>query len=229
MSLTPNKTRKLVIVGDSAFAEIAYEYFTHDSSYEVKAFSVETPFLKKDRLFGLPVVPLETLEQTYPAKDHEVFVAVTYLQLNRVRARLCRQAKAKGFRLASYVSSKAFIWPNVQLGEHCFIFEHNVVQPFVRLGEDVILWSGNHIGHHSVIGSHVFIASHVVISGFVEVGDFCFFGVNVTVINNLKIHRDCWIGPGITLMKEAPAGSFYKPGRAVPEPVSALEKFGVKE
>ena len=35
------KHRKLIIVGDSAFAQVAYEFFTHDSEYEVVAFSVE--------------------------------------------------------------------------------------------------------------------------------------------------------------------------------------------
>ena len=35
------KTKKLVIVGDSAFAEIAREDFDADSTYEVVAFSVE--------------------------------------------------------------------------------------------------------------------------------------------------------------------------------------------
>ena len=33
--------RKIVIVGDGEFAEIACEYFTHDSPHEVVAFAVE--------------------------------------------------------------------------------------------------------------------------------------------------------------------------------------------
>src|SRR5262245_48485273 len=182
-----HKERKLILVGDGAFAEVAYEYFTADTPYEVVAFAVEQAYLKRDRLFGLPVVPFEALERHYPPAGHHFFAALVYTQLNRLRARLYREAKAKGYTPASYVSPRAFVWPNVRLGEHCFIFEGNVVQPFVTIGDDVVLWSGNHIGHHSRIGDHCFISSHVVVSGFCDVGPHCFFGVNSTLGDNVTV------------------------------------------
>ncbi len=222
------KTRKLVIVGDSAFAEIAYEYFTHDSPYEVVAFSVEAEYLKKQSLFGLPVVPFETLEEAYSPRDHEVYAANAYTQLNRLRTRLSQEGKAKGFKLASYVSSRAFVWRNVELGEHCFIFEDNTVQPFVKVGNNVVMWSGNHIGHHSTVKDNCFISSHVVISGFVEVGENCFLGVNSTIANNIKIGKDCWIGPDVTIIKDTEEASFYKPPKSEVGRTSTLDYFKVK-
>jgi sugar O-acyltransferase (sialic acid O-acetyltransferase NeuD family) len=196
------KTKQLVIIGDSAFAEIAYEYFTHDSEYEVVAFSVEQAYLTRDTLFGLPVVPFETLEQQYPPAQHAFYAALVYTERNRLRARLYQEAKAKGYQPASYISSRAFVWRNCKIGEHCFIFENNVVQPFVTLGDNVVLWSGNHIGHHSTIGDHCFISSHVVISGFVNVGASCFMGVNSTVANNLTIGADCLVGASAVILSD---------------------------
>lgn len=223
-----NKSHKLVIVGDSAFAEVAYEYFTHDSDYEVVGFSVEREFLKKETLFGLPVVPFEIIQEKFDPEKHDAFVAIVYTQLNRLRTRLCADAKKKGFSLASYVSSKAFVWPNAEIGEHCFIFEDNTVQPFVKLCDNVVLWSGNHIGHHSVIGANCFISSHVVISGFAEIGENCFIGVNATVSNNIKIARDCWIGPGVTITKDTDKASFCRPVTVEPAKVSTYRFFKVK-
>ena len=194
------KKHKLIIVGNTAFAEIAYEYFTHDSGYEVVAFSVEKDYLKQDTLFDLPVVPFETLETLYPSSEHKFFVAATYTQMNALRARLYTQAKQKGYLPASYISSHAFVWRNCQIGEHCFIFEDNTVQPFVKIGNNVVLWSGNHIGHHSTIKDHCFVSSHVVISGFVQVGESCFFGVNSTVANNITIGNRCLIGAGALVL-----------------------------
>jgi sugar O-acyltransferase (sialic acid O-acetyltransferase NeuD family) len=196
------KDRKLILIGDSAFAEVAYEYFTHDSPYEVVAFSVEQAYLRRDRVFGLPVVPFESLERHYAPGEHHFYAALVYTQLNRLRARFYRAAKAKGYTPASYVSPRAFVWPNARLGEHCFVFENNVIQPFVRVGDDVVLWSGNHIGHHSTIGDHCFISSHVVVSGFCEVGPSCFFGVNATLGNNVKVGADCLIGAGAAVVKD---------------------------
>jgi sugar O-acyltransferase (sialic acid O-acetyltransferase NeuD family) len=223
------KRRKLVIVGDTAFAEIAYEYFTHDSDYEVVAFSVEREFLKREELFGLPVVPFETLEETHAPAEHSVYCANVYTQVNRLRARLSQDAKRRGYALASYVSSRAFVWRNVEVGEHCFIFEDNTVQPFVRLGNNVVLWSGNHIGHHSSVGDNCFVSSHVVISGFVEVGENCFLGVNTTVANNLKIGRDCWLGPNTVVLKNLPPETFLKPPKSEVGRASTLDFFKVRE
>jgi sugar O-acyltransferase (sialic acid O-acetyltransferase NeuD family) len=221
------KSRKLVIVGDSAFAEIAHEYFDADSDYEVVGFSVEQAYLKRDRLRGLPVVPFETLEQAFDPATHEVHVATTYTQLNRLRARLAAATKAKGFRLASYISSRAFVWRNVEIGEHCFIFEDNTVQPFVKLGSNVVLWSGNHIGHHSTVRDNCFISSHVVVCGFCDIGENCFLGVNAVISNNVTVGRDNWIGPGVPIMKDTAPGAFYKTPQPEPYRLSALEFFKV--
>jgi sugar O-acyltransferase (sialic acid O-acetyltransferase NeuD family) len=194
------KKHKLIIIGDSAFAEIAYEYFTHDSEYEVVAFCVEEAYLKRDSLFGLPIVGFERLAELYPPSQHSFFAANVYTQRNQLRTRLYLEAKAKGFAPASYVSSRAFVWQNCKLGEHCFIFENNVVQPFVRLGNNVVLWSGNHIGHHSSIGDNCFVSSHVVVSGFCQIGANCFMGVNSTVANNLSIGDNCIVGAGALIV-----------------------------
>jgi len=223
------QTKRLVIVGDSAIAEVAFEYFTCDSTYEVVAFAVEREFLKCDSLFGLPVVSFEDVANLYPPADHEMFVAVGFGRLNRVRARLFREAKQKGYRLASYVSSKAFVWRNVAIGENAFIFEQNVIQPFVTIGDDVVLWSGNHIGHHSRIGNHVFVSSHVVLSGFVEIGDYCFLGVNATVANNVVIGRDCLVGAGAAILKNAPPAQIFAAESTVPRGITTLKRFGIGE
>ena len=216
-----------MLIGDSAFAEVAYEYFTHDSPYRVVGFSVEKAYLKQSTLHGLPVVALEELEAAFAPATHSVFVAVTYTQLNRLRTRLYQNIKARGYTPASYVSSRAFVWRNVTLGEHCFIFENNVVQPFVILGNNVVLWSGNHIGHHSTIGDNCFISSHVVLSGFVKVGENSFLGVNAAVSNDRTVGRDCWVGPGITLTQDAPDGTLYAASKPEPSRVGSLRFFRV--
>lgn len=202
-----NKTGKLVIIGDSAFAEIAYEYFTYDSEYEVVGFAVEREYLKRDSFHGLPVVAFEAMEERFPPAEHRFHAALVYTQKNRLRKRLYDEAKAKGYAPASYISSKAFVWRNVKLGEHLFIFENNVVQPFVTLGDNIVLWSGNHIGHHSTVKSHCFVSSHVVLSGFCEVGEYCFLGVNATIANNLKIGDRCIVGAGANILSDVPEGT----------------------
>ena len=224
-----DNNKRLVIIGDSAFAEIAYEYFMYDSSYRVVGFAVERAYRKRDRLFDLPVVDFEELEKRFAPDSHAAYVAIVYTQLNRLRARLFNEMKRKGYTMASYVSSRAFVWRNVEVGEHCFIFEDNTIQPFVKIGDNCVLWSGNHIGHHSTLGDHCFISSHVVVSGFVNIGDFVFLGVNSTISNKVTIGNDCWIGPGVTIKKDSLEGQLFQPETVEPAKVSTLRFFKIVE
>ena len=219
---------KILIVGDGETAELAYEYFTHDSPHEVVAFCVEEKYKSKAELFGLPVLPFEDVEHSLPPADHLAFVAISYTKLNRVRQRLFMETKNKGYELTSYVSSKAFVWHNVEVGENCFILENNVLQYRVKIGNNVVLWSGNHVGHQTIIKDHVFVSSHVVISGYCEVGENCFLGVNSSIANNVVIGRDCLIGMGAVVHKNTEERMIY-----VGNPARKLERdtftqFGIE-
>jgi sugar O-acyltransferase (sialic acid O-acetyltransferase NeuD family) len=219
--------KKLVIFGDSAFAEIAYEYFTYDSPYKVVAFTVSRAYLTKNIFQGLPVIAFEELELQFPPEECMLFIALVYNKLNRVRIQFYGEAISKGYALASYVSSGAFVWANVEIGQNCFIFEQNTIQPFVKMGDNNIIWSGNHIGHHSKIGNHNFFASHVVVSGFVEIGSANFIGVNATISNNLHIGDDCCLGSAVHIVKDLASGTFVKALATPLQEISSYDKFNL--
>ncbi len=191
---------KVIIFGDGELAEIAHFYLSNDSDHDVIAFTVDQEFIRSQSFHGLPVIPFEKVEDLYPVSEYKMFVPISYRQLNNLRKKKYIEAKAKGYQLVSYISSKATYY-NTPVGENCFIFEDNVIQPFTKIGDNCVLWSGNHIGHHSIIHDHCFIASHVVISGAVEIGERSFIGVNATLRDNIKIGRENIIGAGAIIMR----------------------------
>jgi sugar O-acyltransferase (sialic acid O-acetyltransferase NeuD family) len=211
-----------VLIGAGEFAQIACEYFQHDSDYEVVGFSVEQAYMATPTLAGLPVVPYEELQSHYPPGEVDAYVAIPSSQLNRLRTRFYLDAKSRGYRLASYVSSRAFVWRNAEIGENSFIFEGNVIQPFVRIGNNCILWSGNHVGHRTVFEDHVFVASHAVISGYCRIGESSFLGVNSTFNDRVTVARDNVIGSGALVVRDTEPGRIYvgAPARAVPDRTS---------
>ncbi|TAM61546.1 MAG: acetyltransferase [Rhodanobacter sp.] len=208
----------LVLIGAGEFAQIACEYFDHDSGYDVVAFSVERDHLVERSLANRPVVAYETLEAHYRPDEVELFVAIPASQLNRLRTRFYQDAKRRGYRFATYVSSRAFVWRNAEIGENSFIFEGNVIQPFVRVGNNCILWSGNHVGHRTVLEDNVFIASHAVVSGYCEIGAGSFVGVNATFNDHVKVAPDNVIGAGALVTRDTEPGRIYvgSPAHAVP-------------
>lgn len=86
----------------------------------------------------------------------------------------------------------------------------------MRIGDDVVLWSGNHIGHHSTIGDHVFVSSHVVVSGHVSIGPYSFIGVNATLRDGIRVGEACVIGAGALLLEDAADRSVYPGARSRP-------------
>lgn len=224
-----NSNDSLVLVGDGAFAQIAYEYFEHDSLYDVVGFCVESEYRERDDLFGVPVVDFETVTDHFTPDRHDAFVAITYNQLNRLRERLHTRAKDFGYELATYVSSDAFVWRNVTLGENCFIFEENNIQPWVEIGDGVVFWSGNHVGHHSIIGDHCFVSSHVTISGYVTIGTRCFLGVNSAIAHEVSIGDDCLVGAGTTITHDTGDDEVYAVNATEIQDYTAREYFGVDE
>ena len=201
--------KPLVIFGAGDIAELAHFYFTHDSDYRVMAFTIDAEYIKQAEFCGLPVVPFEEVSHAFPPGEHELFVALSYAKLNRIRKEKYLAAKAMGYRMAAYMSSKATVWPGFNLGENTFIFEDNTIQPFASIGNNVILWSGNHIGHHSRINDHCFLASHVVVSGRVVIEEQCFIGVNATLRDHVTIGARCVIGAGALILADTEPEGVY--------------------
>jgi sugar O-acyltransferase (sialic acid O-acetyltransferase NeuD family) len=216
---------KLVIIGDGETAEIAYDYFTSDSNYDIVAFSAERNFRRHQTLFGLPVVAFEEIEQFFDPKSHKAFVAVSYTQLNRLRSKLFNLTKEKGYTLCSYVSPKAFIGKNVEIGENCLILENVILQRGAKIGDNVTVWSGSLVGHRSVIRDNCFVASHVALSGFCEIGENCFLGVNSCTAGGLKIAKDCVVGAGAVVVNDTIEGKVYVGNPAKPVPNKNTECF----
>ncbi len=217
----------VVLFGVGDFAQVACEYLRRDSPHDVVAFTVHKRYIDSPELLGLPVVPFEGLTETHPPSDVSMFVAVGFSGVNRTRRGLYEECKRNGYELISYVNSKVFHVDEVELGDNCFVFEANVIQPFVRIGNDVILWSGNHIGHHTHIEDHCFIASHVVISGNVTIGEETFVGVNATFRDGVTIGPRCVIGAGALIMKDTAEGGVYSVRGAEPRPMKSWDLKGV--
>ncbi len=194
--------KPLIIFGAGQIAELAHFYFTQCANRKVVAFTVNQKFINENLFHNLPVVAFEDIFAKYSPENYDMFIAVSYKKMNKPREKIYTQAKEKGYRLASYISPDATVLcKRENIGDNCFILEDNTIQPFVTIGNNVTLWSGNHIGHHSLIKDHNFISSHVVISGNVTVGEHCFIGVNACINNEITIADESFIGPGAWISK----------------------------
>ncbi len=200
---------KVIIFGTNDLALLAQFYFKNDSDHEVVGFTVDREFLDQTQVEGLPCVAFEDLKSSFSPLEHSLFIPMTQKKMGQIRKKKYDLGKQMGYRFISYISSKATVWQPELIGENCFIFEDNTIQPFVRIGDNVVMWSGNHIGHHSQIGSHVFVTSHVVISGHVTIEPYTFLGVNSAVRDGITIAEGTLVGMGAVINKNTEAYGVY--------------------
>jgi len=206
--------KNVIIFGVKDLAELAHYYLTEDSEYNVVAFTVESEYMgskvfkPKGSTNKYEVVPFENLMESYPPSEYCLFAPITGVKMNGVRERIYNEGKSMGYDFITYVSSKATVFDN-EIGENCFILEDNTIQPFTKIGNNVVMWSGNHIGHHGEIEDNVFFTSHVVMSGHCLIKKNSWLGVNATLRDGVTIGESSLIAMGSVITKDTEKDSFY--------------------
>lgn len=208
------KTKKIIIIGLSNNAKLAAFYFNRDTHYEVVAFAVDREYIKEKTFYNKPLIALEEIEKLYPPAEFHAFVAVGYSKMNEVREKLYYKMKELKYKLPNYISPRCSYLSEEEIGDNNFILEDNTIQPFVKIGSNNVLWSGNHIGHDVQIGDHNFITSHVVISGFTKIENNTFLGVNSTFRDGITIASKTLVAAGAIIMKDTEAEQVFLPARS---------------
>lgn len=198
---------KIVIFGTGEIAELAHYYFENDSEYDVCGFIVDDEYYDKQIFRKLPVVKKSECVDVFPPIEYKAHVALSYSQLNRRREKKYTEMKKLGYKLVSYVCSKSVFWPDLEIGDNCFILENQTIQPTVKIGNNVVIWSTNHLGHNCIIKDHVYLSSGIVISGHTEIGTRTFVGVNSSFKDFIKIDQDCFITMGSVVTKNVSENS----------------------
>lgn len=197
----------VVLFGVGQLAEVMTDYLLEDLNLNLVGYTVDRDYLPAKKEFkGRPVVAWEDIDTAFPCDRFLLLGPVSYRDNNRFRRDRYLEAKAKGYRFASFIHPSSHV-VGAEIGENSIILEDCTVQPYAKIGACSILWSKVHIGHHAQIGDCCFFASFCGIAGNARVGDCTFFGGQSGLIDNLSVGSDCIIGAGTTLTCSVPDGS----------------------
>lgn len=201
---------KVVIFGTGEYAELAHYYFENDPEcdFEVVGFVADDEYVKEDTFRGKKLVKLSEVVKHFPPDKFSAHIALSYSKLNQVKQEKFNIMKELGYNLVSYICSKGTVtWPDLEIGENCFILEKNNIQPTVKIGNNVMIWSSNHLGHNCEIKDHTYLASGITISGHVTIGERSFIGVNVAFKDFINIGSDTFVTMGANVTRDIPNDS----------------------
>jgi sugar O-acyltransferase (sialic acid O-acetyltransferase NeuD family) len=165
--------------------------------------------LNGERLRELPVVDFAEVARHYPPAGHAMLLPIGPIRANALRAERLAAARARGYRIASHVSSRALVWGDFELHENVLIYDGAIVQPFARIGENTIVRSGAHVSHHVEIGANGFIAAGACIGGGAILESNCFVGLNATIRDGVRIASGCTIGAGAVVVSDTEPDGVY--------------------
>lgn len=195
----------VIIFGTGEYAELADYYFRNDEGcdFNVVGFVADDEYVIEETFLGRPLVKVSEVVSKFPPTKVSAHVALSYSKLNRTKEEKYHMMKELGYELVSYICSKGTItWPDLQVGDNCFILEKNNIQPTVKIGNNVMIWSSNHLGHNCNIKDHVYMASGITVSGHVVIGERSFVGVNVAFKDFINIGKDAFVTMGANVTRD---------------------------
>ena len=202
------KRDKLIIYGDSEYAQMIAHYFRSDSAYEVVAFSVDEAHLSKKKIDAIPVVALETLKENFPVEEYAIFSAIGYKSV-RMHKNLYEKVARLGYPVARYVSSRAIVDVTSHIGENALILPGVIMEPYSRIEANCFVNSGAIVSHHSHIGAHSIIAAGALIGGHTNVGESSLIGFHATVAELLELAEETLVGANSLVLENTQAYTMY--------------------
>ena len=216
---------KIILWGTGQIAEVVHYYLTTDSEHDICAFCVDRPYVKEPFFKGKPVVAFDEVAQLFPSSEYMMALPMGYKHINKYREQKYLEAKAMGYSFITYISSRSTC--NAEsVGENTFIFNQNDIQPFVKIGANVIMWATGGIGHHAEVGDHCFLASPKI-SGATKIGRNTFLGTNATIGDTLEIGAYCVIGAGVVVLKNVPDATVLMAKQPKPLPMCSHDLEGL--
>jgi sugar O-acyltransferase (sialic acid O-acetyltransferase NeuD family) len=207
---------KVVLFGTGRGADVAYRFLARDSEHQICAFAVDRRHLDRERFHERPVVAFEDVEHHFPPDEYKMFALLGYQGMNTLRANKYLEAKQKGYSFISYANSNFYRAEELNIGENCFILDNQSISLDVKIGNNVVMWSSNHIGDLTVVEDHVWLASHVTIAAEVVVRPYCFLGIGATVGNKVTLGAKTFVGANSLVASDTVENSVYlagEPGR----------------
>lgn len=200
--MTPDPPKKIVIFGVGRGADTARRYFQSDTPHDIVGYVVDREYLASDSFHDRPVVAVDDAVQRFPPGDVFAFVLMGARRMNALRAAKYQLLRSLGYRAVSYVHSSNHIEGKCEIGENCFILERQTLNFDAVIGDNVVMWSGCHVGDRSRIRDNVYMGAHVVINGDVEIGDSSYLGSNCTISHGIRVGPGSFIGANALISQD---------------------------
>lgn len=198
--------KQILIFGAGAMGELMHHYFSTQGR-KIAAFVVTSEYLTKKPFHGLPLVDINCVVDKYPPNKFTIFVAINYINMNKLREKICNECLSLGYTLESYIHPSAITPGSFELAQNTVILEQVVIEPYSTIGSNCVLFAGTTIAHHVSVMDNCFFAPGVTCAGLTNIGRNCFLGTGANIGSNITIGSHSIIGAGAVVTSPLPKKS----------------------
>ena len=141
-------------------------------------------------LGGDNLIPELVNENTY------FLITVGQIKSYSIRKNISKILIENNAKLATVISSLAYVSKHTQIGEGTIIMNHAVVNAKSRIGKNCIINTKANIEHGVSIGEFCHISTCAVVNGDSVIGSGTFIGSNATISNEISIKENSIISAG---------------------------------
>lgn len=199
---------KLLIYGTGSQAKLVYSELKNDKRYQVAGFTCDEEFFKADTFLDKKVFKFGNIEKFFNPEDTYV-LSLGVFSSPRKRHQAYTNIKNKGYKFINFISKKAIIPKDIQIGENNVIFSGVYLDFFGKLGNNNVIRPNTYIGHNFEIGNGVYISPGCNIAGYCKIEDLSFVGIGSTIIERKSIAKETLIGAGSLIIKDTEPYSKY--------------------
>jgi len=196
----------IVVFGAGGVAGMAKRYIDLHGPDRIVGFTIDGRFKTSDDFEGLPLVPWEQLEEHFTSTEVRLLVPMSGRLQNEVRRDRYLEGKRRGYAFTSFVHPDNYN-DAASIGENTFILMRGILEPGVRIGNGVMIWSGAHIGHHATIEDYCFLGGSVAVGAMATIGERTFLGSRTFIDANVTLGVACFIGSNGFVKQDLPPQS----------------------
>lgn len=210
-----SEKKDIVIFGANDLGRLLKYYIDNDSDgRRIVAYTMNQKYIEEDVFLGLPVVPFETIQDTYDPDKYEILIAIGNKNMNDIRKKIFFECKEKGYTVASYYHSSCSIH-STDIGEGNILLENCLVYPFAKIGDGNLLWDHVLISHDCIVGDFNTFSSYADLCGYVTIGNNGYFGKHCIINEHSVIADYTLVGANAYAKKETQPYDVVVPARSI--------------
>ena len=186
--------KNIVLVGAGGHCISVIDIIENMTDFNI--LGVLDPNVRENNVLGYKILGGDNLIPELVNENTYFLITVGKIKSCSIRRILSKTLTENNAKLATVISSLAYVSKHAKIEEGTVIMNHAVVNAKSKIGKNCIINTKSNIEHGVSIGEFCHISTCAVVNGDSVIGSGTFIGSNATISNDVSIKENSIISAG---------------------------------